>query len=82
MFMKNRVSDLEIFERWTRIMIQQFPDSGQTFNVQELFYRMTIDVITDFLLGESINSLENPRSDFVQAFTDVQRMQMMLTVLM
>ncbi|KAF1817014.1 putative cytochrome P450 [Eremomyces bilateralis CBS 781.70] len=82
MFMKNRVSDLHTFERWTAVMMNQFPAPGQTFDIQDLFYRMTIDVITDFLLGESVNSLENPRSEFVQAFTDVQRMQTMLTVLM
>jgi Cytochrome P450 len=81
-FMKNRVSDLHIFERWTDVMIKQFPRSGETVDLQDYFYRMTIDVITDFLLGESVNSLENPRSEFVKAFTVVQRWQTMLTVLM
>jgi cytochrome P450 len=82
MFLKNRVSDLEIFEKWTNVMMQQFPESGETFDIMDLFYRMTIDVITDFLLGESVDSLRNPRSEFVKAFTDVQRVQTMLTVLM
>jgi cytochrome P450 len=82
MFVKNRVSDLHIFERWTRIMLAQFPAPGQTFDIQDLFYRLTIDIITDFLLGGSVNSLENPRVGFVRAFTDVQRTQTMLTVLM
>lgn len=82
MFMKNRVSDLKIFERWTDVMVKQFPPSGQTVNIQDYLYRMTIDVITDFLLGQSVNSLENPRSEFVKAFTVVQRWQTMLTVLM
>lgn len=82
MFVKNRVSDLDIFERWTTAMINQFPASGQTLDIQDFFYRMTIDVTTDFLLGESVNSLCNPRSEFVQAFADVQRMQIMLTALL
>ena len=82
MFVKNRVSDLHIFERWTQTMMAQFPTSGQTFDIQDLFYRLTIDIITDFLLGGSVNSLENPRVGFVQAFTDVQRMQTMITALM
>jgi len=60
----------------------KFPASGQTFDIQELFYRMTIDVITDFLLGESVGSLQSPNSRFVSAFTNVQRVQTMLTVLM
>lgn len=82
MFAKNRVSDLHMFEQWTQTMMAQFPASGQTFDIQDLFYRLTIDVITDFLLGGSVNSLENPDVDFVKAFTDVQRMQTMLTILM
>jgi cytochrome P450 len=82
MFMKTRVSDLAIFERWTDVMLKKMPGDGSTVEVQDLFYRMTIDVITDFLLGYSVNSLENPRNEFVKAFTDVQRWQTMLTVLM
>lgn len=81
MFIKNRVSDLHIFERWTSVMINQFPPSGETFDIMDYFYRMTIDVITEFLLGQSTNSLENPRSDFVKAFTEVQRWQTMLLAL-
>jgi hypothetical protein len=82
MFIKNRVSDLDIFERWTSAMINHLPASGQTVDMQDFFYRLTIDVTTEFLLGESVNSIGNPRSKFVQAFADVQRMQIMLTVLL
>lgn len=82
MFVKNRVSDLEIFERWTSAMINQFPAPGETLDIQDFFYRLTIDVTTEFLLGESVNSISNPRSEFVQAFADVQRMQIMLTALL
>jgi len=81
MFMKNRVSDLHIFERGTSVMLRQFPEDGQTFDIMDLFYRMTIDAITEFLLGESTNSLENPRSEFTRAFTDVQRWQTLLLAL-
>jgi cytochrome P450 len=81
MFMKNRVSDLAIFERWTTIMIDKFAPNGQTFDLQELFYRMTIDVITEFLLGESVGSLQNPQSKFVKSFAYVQFYQTILTVL-
>ena len=82
MFIKNRVSDLEVFEKWTQIMIDQFPQSGRTVDIQDLFYRMTIDVITEFLLGESVNSLQIPKNNFVDAFTSAQRWQTMLTALM
>lgn len=82
MFIKNRVSDLDKLEKWIQIMMDKFPAPGQSFDLMDLFYRMTIDVITDFLLGESINSLQHPQSTFVHAFTDVQRAQTMLTAMM
>lgn len=57
MFIKEKVSDLLIFERWTQIMISKMPASGETVGMQDLFYRMTLDVTTDFLLGSSVDSL-------------------------
>ena len=57
MFVKDRVRDLEIFDKWAVTLISKLPASGQTVDVMDLFYRMTLDVTTDFLLGESVNSL-------------------------
>lgn len=57
MFIKEKVSDLLIFERWTQTMISKMPASGQTVDMADLFYRMTLDVTTDFLLGSSVDSL-------------------------
>lgn len=57
MFIKEKVSDLFIFERWTQTMISKMSASGQTVKMQDLFYRMTLDVTTDFLLGSSVDSL-------------------------
>ncbi|EFQ30109.1 cytochrome P450 [Colletotrichum graminicola] len=81
MFVKDRVSDLAIFDKWTTTMIGMFPASGVTFDISDLFYRMTLDVTTDFLLGHSVNSLGNPRHLFAQAFNDVQRYQMFYTIM-
>ncbi|KAK1720041.1 cytochrome P450 [Colletotrichum lupini] len=61
MFIKDRVSDLHIFDKWTNIMMDKFPASGVTFDISDLFYRMTLDVTTDFLLGHGVNSLGNAR---------------------
>jgi cytochrome P450 len=58
MFVKDRVSDLAIFERWTALLISKLPASGVTVDIMDLFYRMTLDVTTDFLLGSGVNSLE------------------------
>ncbi|EJT71465.1 cytochrome P450 52A1 [Gaeumannomyces tritici R3-111a-1] len=81
MFVRNRVRDLDIFDRWMNVLLGKLPEPGGTVDVMDLFYRMTLDVTTDFLLGHSVNSLDNPNNDFSRAFTDVQRVQMMLTVM-
>lgn len=78
MFVKTRVSDLDIFERWTMTLSDRIPDSGRPVDIMELFYRLTLDVTSEFLLGSSTNSLGNPRSDFADAFHEVQRNQMMI----
>ncbi|KAI3323673.1 cytochrome P450 [Xylariaceae sp. AK1471] len=80
MFMTDRVSDLIIFERQVAKMITHIPSSGQTVNIMDLFFRMTLDVTTDFLLGESANSLDNPNSDFTYAFNDILTRQIRLVV--
>lgn len=58
MFIKDKVRDLDIFARWTDVLISKLPASGQTVDICDLFYRMTLDVTTDFLLGQSVGSLE------------------------
>lgn len=57
MFIKDRVRDIEVFDKWANTFIGKLPASGQTVDVMDLFYRMTLDVTTDFLLGGSVNSL-------------------------
>ena len=81
MFVKDRISDLETFERKVQGMMGLFPGSGEEFDIMDLLYRMTIDVTTEFLLGKGINSLEYPQGEFVRAFAEVQRLQMLLTVI-
>ncbi|KAK2590853.1 hypothetical protein QQS21_011465 [Conoideocrella luteorostrata] len=81
MFVKDRVRDIHIFDRWADTLISHIPRDGETVDMCDLFYRMTLDVTTDFLLGASVGSLDNPRSEFSKAFTEVQRAQMILTIL-
>ena len=44
-----------------------------------MFYRFTLDSATDYLLGKSVESLENPQVEFATAFADVQRVQDLIT---
>jgi len=56
-FTKNQVGDLDTFERHISHLIQAIPRDGSTVDLSELFFRLTIDSATEFLFGESTNSL-------------------------
>lgn len=58
MFIKDRVSDLATFEKWVTKLVSKLPPPGETVDIMDLLYRMTLDVTTDFLLGASVNSLD------------------------
>lgn len=58
MFIKDRVSDLAIFENGARQFMAQLPASGQTVDLMDLLYRATLDITVEFLLGEKLNSLQ------------------------
>ena len=72
-FIKNRVSDLDTFERHVSNMLEHIPRDGATVNISDLFYRFTLDSATDFLLGQSIDSLGSPQVEFARAFSDIQK---------
>jgi len=73
-FIKDRVSDLHTFELHIQKMISIIRQAhGQTIDVQDLFFRLTLDAATDFLLGSSVNSLESPQAQFAEAFAIIQK---------
>lgn len=57
MFIKDRISDLETFEKGVSALLNKLPPSGQTVDIMDVLYRMTLDVTTEFLLGASVDSL-------------------------
>lgn len=57
MFVNTRVRDFDIFECQTAHFMSKLPPSGQTVDLCDLFYRLTLDVTTDFLMGRSVGSL-------------------------
>ncbi|KAI9819086.1 MAG: hypothetical protein M1826_001178 [Phylliscum demangeonii] len=79
-FVRDRLSDLEIFEHHVGILLRQMAGAGRVVDVRALFYRYTLDAATDFLMGHSVGSLENPQVEFAQAFADVQRMQFVFSM--
>lgn len=89
-FIKDRVSDLEIFEKHVQRLMKAIANGGvkgvpgvatdnvaqgRVHDVSDLFFRYTLDSATDFLLGSSVDSLETPVQEFAEAFSEVQRVQ-------
>jgi len=75
LFVNQRIGDLEIFERYTRKLINLVGGKGQEVDLAPLFYRYTLDVATDFLFGQTVGSLEQPQVEFAAAIAEVQRIQ-------
>ncbi|KJZ79132.1 hypothetical protein HIM_01283 [Hirsutella minnesotensis 3608] len=48
---------------------------GRVIEISDLFFRYTLDVATDFLLGADVHSLSTPKHEFAEAFNEVQRIQ-------
>lgn len=81
MFIKERVSDLSIFETHMQVLLRyiQSHGDGAKIDISSLFLRYTLDTGTEFLLGESVGSLMNPFDEFAKAFAEVQRIQNLIT---
>lgn len=58
MFVKDRLRNLLIFDTCTNKLLSKLPPPGTTVDIQDLFYRWTLDTTTEFLLGENVNSLD------------------------
>lgn len=75
-FVRSQVGDLATFEEHISKLIAKIPKDGTSVDLQHLFFMLTMDSATDFLLGESTDILsdgDNARSErFAQAFTYVQ----------
>lgn len=56
-FIRSQVGDLTTFESHVEHLIQAIPRDNSTVDLQELFFRLTIDSATEFLFGESTNCL-------------------------
>ncbi|KAI1371140.1 putative N-alkane-inducible cytochrome P450 [Hypoxylon crocopeplum] len=76
-FTRAQVADLSTIESHTQDLISRFPTrDGVTFDIQPLFYNMTLDSATDFLLGHSVRSQSSapgsPARRFLEAFDYVE----------
>ncbi len=74
-FSRSQVGDLPTLEVHVGDLIKAIPRDGSTVDLGDLFLRYTADVTTDFMFGESIQSLSQPESfqvDLMKAFRDAQ----------
>ncbi|KAL7807645.1 cytochrome P450 [Trichoderma gracile] len=90
-FTRERLSDLHCFETHVQALFRAMANggplhgeghevdlsraNGRRLDMSELFYRYTLDVATDFLLGSDVKSLSTPKHDFAEAFGEAQRLQ-------
>lgn len=54
-------------------MMKYIPTDGSVVDMSDLFYRFTLDSATEFLLGNSVNSLGTPKVEFAIAFAELQK---------
>ncbi len=88
-FIKNRVSDLVVFEKYVQILLRAFAGGeeamanpnmelkgvGKKVNLTSLIHRYTLDTATEFLFGKSVGSLQDINNEFAEAFEVVQQVQ-------
>ena len=60
-FVRDQVADLEMFEEQMADFFALIPADGSTVDLQELFFSYTIDSATEFLFGQSVQSLKKLR---------------------
>ncbi|KAK8154889.1 putative cytochrome 52A4 [Phyllosticta citrichinensis] len=75
LFLKDRISDLELHEKHVQVLMEHFGGDGQTVDIMDLLFRFTLDCATEFLFGRSVDSQENPSVEFADAFAKVQHAQ-------
>ena len=76
-FARSQVGDLATFEVHVNQLLKNIPRDGSTVNLQDLFFRLTIDSATEFLFGESVDCLtpgagKEGGARFAEAFNRTQ----------
>ncbi|KAF2084281.1 putative cytochrome P450 alkane hydroxylase [Saccharata proteae CBS 121410] len=76
-FNKQEVGETEALEIYVQDLIKAVPQNGSTFDLQDLFFRFTMDVGTEKFFGESCHSLragdDKSLLEFEEAFNRTQR---------
>ncbi|KAK5011079.1 hypothetical protein LTR28_005892 [Elasticomyces elasticus] len=76
---RSRLSELHVLENHLNELLELLGATVQGIDVKELFFRLTLDVSTDFLLGRSAGSLRDGRSNALE--TALSRIQHTLVMI-
>jgi cytochrome P450 len=69
-FAHKHYDGLEVFRQSVDDLIAAVPKSGGVTDLQPLFFRLTLDITTAFLFGESVQSLRSPDTAGEKSFAD------------
>lgn len=75
-FTREQVAQIDSLRRHAA-SLEKILDKGEFVNIQHLFHQLTMDTATEFLFGESVDSLDNSQrvvngvsaAEFVEAYT-------------
>jgi len=72
-FVRSQIGDVATFERHVAHLISKIPTNGSTIDLADFFFRLTMDSATEFLFGESTDSLtKDSEEGFAGAFNRSQ----------
>lgn len=76
-FARSQIGDIDLFEKHFQHLLKLIPRDGSTVDLQDLFFKLTLDIATEFLFGDSTHTLvpdERRPEDgkFVDAFAYAQ----------
>ena len=76
-FVRSQIRDTALFEKHFKHLLSAIPRDGSTVDLQGLFFKLSLDIATEFLFGQSTYTLAPGKSrqedeEFVKAFTYVQ----------
>lgn len=57
-FVRTQISDTHMFERHVQRLIELIPRDGANIDLQKSFSKLTLDISTELLFGESTNTLD------------------------
>ncbi|TLS21648.1 uncharacterized protein PpBr36_09592 [Pyricularia pennisetigena] len=75
LFIRQRVSNLDSYERHFQCLIKQHLDGGRTVDLKDVMSRFALDAISDYAMGCQVNTLDDRNKDVLDALERVKTTQ-------